>query len=529
MSASLTTLTSRLPAFRRPGKWFYLAALGLVLAGAAVAWYLLIYAPAHTAAKSTLQTASVRQGELTLSATGSGALTAPEQQLGFTAGGEMQVTGVYVKAGDLVQKGDLLAEVDSAQAQTDFDNARQKYLELTGTSAVAASAQSMADAEAALQSAQSQLEYLISPEVMYWEGEVATAGTALAKAEARLEASPSDDLAKKDLKDAKARLGFMQEKLAEAQKLYWKEYVPATFPIAIDGDTDTYYTPTDMELEQARQAISDAKTTLAETKELYAVLTGAAMPADTSNASLIAIKQAQSAMDEAQARLDGTRIVAPFSGTVMQVNVAGGDIAEVDSTGSTTSTSSTSSSTTDPLLAALQGDSSASTTSSSSDTVDASNAIVIADTGNPYLEVFWNESDWSLLKVGSAVEITFDDLKEQVFSGTITQVDSQLSTSNGSTVVRGEVSLDSSYADLDLPVGAGATVVVVAQRAEDAIYIPVEALHDLGSGQYAVFVMTDGEPRVRLVEVGLETGSYVQVTSGLAAGDVVTTGLTRTK
>ena len=256
-------------------------------------------------------------------------------------------------------------------------------------------------------------------------------------------------------------------------------------------------TPTEMELKQARQAIVDAKAVVKEVEELCAVLSGEPIPEDTSNASLIAIEQAKSAMAAAQARLDGTKIVAPFAGTVMQVNIKGGDTVAVNST--------------------------------ESGVVEASNAILMADTSDPYLEVYWGESDWSLVKAGTAVEISFDDLDDQVFPGKITEVDSQLSVSNGSSVVAGKVSLDASYADLDLPVGASASVVVVAQRAESAIYIPVEALHDLGSGQYAVFVMTDGEPRVRMVEVGLQTESYVQVTSGLEAGDIVTTGLTKTK
>ncbi len=498
MLASLAALTSRFPLFRRPPRWFYFGALAVVLAGAGLAWYLLVYTRAQTATASTLQTASVRQGELTLSATGSGTLTASQEQLGFTANGELNVTAVRVKAGDLVQAGDLLAEVDSTSAQQEYDAARQKYDELTGASAVADAARAAADAQQVLQSAESQLEYLISPDVMYWEGEAATAEAALQKAQARLEKSPSDALAKQNYNEARDRLAFMQEKLAEAWKTYWKEYVPATFPIAIDGDTDTYYAPTDLELEQARQAITDARAKVAESKELYTVLTGASeMPDDTANASLIAIKQAKSAMQEADARLEGTKIVAPFAGTIMQVNVAGGDTAALNST--------------------------------ETGVVDAANAIVIADTSDPYLEVYWGESDWSLVKVGTAVEITFDDLRDKVFTGKITQVDGALYDSNGSEVVRGEVSLDSAYADLNLPVGASASVVVVAQRAQNAIYIPVEALHDLGSGQYAVFVMTNGKPQVRTVDIGMRTSTYVQVTSGLEAGDVVTTGITKTK
>ena len=76
MLASLTALTSKLPALRRPGKWFYIAVLGLLLAGASIAWYLAIYTPAQAVTESALQTAAVRQGELTLAATGSGTLTA---------------------------------------------------------------------------------------------------------------------------------------------------------------------------------------------------------------------------------------------------------------------------------------------------------------------------------------------------------------------------------------------------------------------------------------------------------------------
>ena len=69
----------------------------------------------------------------------------------------------------------------------------------------------------------------------------------------------------------------------------------------------------------------------------------------------------------------------------------------------------------------------------------------------------------------------------------------------------------------------------VSQRAENATYIPIEALHDLGSDKYAVFVLTDGEPKVRMVEVGIRNELYAQITSGLEPGDVVTTGLIKTK
>ena len=487
----------KFPLLKGPRKLLYGIPLLLVLLGAALAYYNLVYIPAHTAQTSNLQTAAVRQGELTISATGTGTLTAPEEELGFTAGGEMTVTGVYVKVGDLVQAGDLLAKVDSKQAQANYEEARLKYEDLTSPAAVAAAERAIADAEAGVQSAKLQLEYLISPDVMYWEDEIDQAQIDLKQAQADLSDDPGNTAAQARAKKAQASLSVFEERLGEAWQAYKDDYVPNTFPLADNVGGDNYVLPTAMEIKQARLAIGDAKTKLKEAQELYKVLTGDPMPDDTSNASLIELKQAKSNLDEAQAKLDGTRIVAPFAGTVMQVNAAGGDTARADP--------------------------------SDSDTVNAASIIILDDTTHPYLEVYWDESDWSLLKVGTAVEITFDDLPDQVFTGKITEVDSNLYTTNNSTAIRGEVSLDTSYTDLNLPVGASASVEAVSQRAENAIYIPIEALHDIGSGKYAVFVLTDGEPKVRMVEVGLQNAQYAEITSGLEPGDVVTTGLVKTK
>lgn len=497
-SLSITLrLGARLPFTKGPRRWFYWLAFALILIGAAIAYYRLVYAPAHTTQTSNMQTADVRQGELTLSAVGSGTLTAPEEELGFTDSGEMTVTGVYVNVGDLVNAGDLLAEVDSKQAKLSYEEAKQKYDELTSPAGIAAAERAIADAQASVQSAKLQLEYLISPNVMYWEEKIDEAQIDLKKAQVRLAEDPNDEAAQKNAKKAQAFLSFAQDKLAEAWENYKDDYVPEMFPLADNVGGDNYVLPTDMEIKQARLAIGDAQTRLKEAQEYYNVLTGDPMPEDTTNESLIALKQAKSNLEDAQANLDGTKIVAPFAGTIMQVNASGGDTAAFNST--------------------------------ESGVVNAAQIIVIDDTSKPYLDVYWDESDWSLLKVGTAVEITFDDLPDQVFSGKITEVDSDLYATDSSTAIRGEVSLDSSYADLNLPVGASASVEAVSQRAENAIYVPIEALHDLGTGQYAVFVLTNGEPKVRMVEVGLQTAQYAQITSGLEPGDVVTTGLVKTK
>jgi hypothetical protein len=59
--------------------------------------------------------------------------------------------------------------------------------------------------------------------------------------------------------------------------------------------------------------------------------------------------------------------------------------------------------------------------------------------------------------------------------------------------------------------------------------VPVEALRDLGEGEYAVFVVVDGEPVLRVVEVGLVDITSAEILSGLEAGEVVSTGNTQTR
>jgi multidrug efflux pump subunit AcrA (membrane-fusion protein) len=73
-----------------------------------------------------------------------------------------------------------------------------------------------------------------------------------------------------------------------------------------------------------------------------------------------------------------------------------------------------------------------------------------------------------------------------------------------------------------------AAVDIVGGRAENAILIPVEALRELGPGEFAVFVLQDGEPRLRPVEVGIMDFTFAEILSGLEAGETVTTGIVET-
>ena len=57
----------------------------------------------------------------------------------------------------------------------------------------------------------------------------------------------------------------------------------------------------------------------------------------------------------------------------------------------------------------------------------------------------------------------------------------------------------------------------------------MEALRELSPDEYAVFVMENGEPVLRFVEVGIMDFSYAEIISGLEQGETVTTGIVETQ
>ncbi len=475
----IATLTSKWTSLRNPGRILLLVVLAL-LVGAGALTYSTLSSRAAIAAQGTApQTTTVRQGELVLSASGAGILAASDEiDLAFTSGGE--VTGVYVKPGDHVEAGTLLAQVDEHDAQNQYLQARLDYQELTSAMAIATAQEQVVQAQDELTSCTLQLEYLISPKVLYWETEVEKGKGDLQEAQARLANFPSDEQAQQAVDKAEAFLGFTQDSLEGAWEIYYSEYVPETFPIVEDQiDKDVYGAPSDLEIVQARTAIDEARKNLADSQELYEVLTGGAMPEVPSSDALVQLQQAEQALQDAQAALEGTKIITPISGTILIVEVSKGNTAGTDT------------------------------------------VITMADLSQLALDFYLDESDWDLAAVGEPAQITFDALPNQVFTGVITQLDDELYQSGNTSVVHGVVQLANLPEGFDLPIGASATVDVIHTRVENAVLLPLEALHENTPGEYTVLLAEDGTFTSRAVEIGLQDQFYAEVKSGLKAGDVV--------
>jgi multidrug efflux pump subunit AcrA (membrane-fusion protein) len=157
--------------------------------------------------------------------------------------------------------------------------------------------------------------------------------------------------------------------------------------------------------------------------------------------------------------------------------------------------------------------------------------ITLADLEQPVLEIYLDETDLDKVAIGYEIEAIFDAYPDVTFTGQIIEVDPSLTTVSNIQAVRALAVLDedSFIKPQTLPVGLNASVDVIGGRTENAVLVPVEALRELGPGEYAIFVVEEGEPKLRIVVVGLIDFTSAEIISGLEAGEVVTTGIVETE
>ncbi len=454
-------------------------AILVVVVSSGFAYYGLAYLPTQTADEPNIQTATVRQGDLVVYASGSGVLIAGDEiELGFGTNG--LVAEIHVQPGDQVVAGDVLAvqgEREQLEAAVAADklteiNARQSLVAIFENADIAsAQAQiNLADAQDALYTA----EYT---NIVQQEGNRASQATIDAAAAELEKAEDALARANENLNHDPDN-GDLQIKYSNAMSKYQSAL----------GNWNWYTGhPTDFQ-----QAMLDAEVAMAKALILQAELEWARVKdgpdADEVTKAELQLANAEAKLAISQRNLEQSIIVAPMDGTVITVNANVGQNV-------------------------------------------SGSFITLADLSQPHLEIFLDETDLGKIALDYEVEVIFDALPDEVFKGSVIQVDPSLYTSQGISTVRGLVKLnDDSTVMLDsLLIGMNAAVDVIGGKAEKVVLVPVEALRELSPGEYAVFVLEDGVPKLRTVEVGLMDFSFAEIMSGLKPGEIVTTGIVETE
>jgi macrolide-specific efflux system membrane fusion protein len=205
---------------------------------------------------------------------------------------------------------------------------------------------------------------------------------------------------------------------------------------------------------------------------------------DTIMRAELSADQAALALDDARADLEAADLRAPFDATVVDVTAMPGEY------------------------------------------VGTASFITLADLEAPLLQFWVEESDMSGVQVGNQVEIVFEALPDDTFTGEVIRVDPALVTVDGTLAVQAWASADLASGSASLLGGMNAEVEVVSAESRDTLLVPIQALRELGPGQYAAFVVQpDGEMVLRPVEVGLQDFVNAEILSGLEVGEVVSLGV----
>jgi len=477
-------------------KYWIIALVAVFLAVGGFSAYRFWYLPSQevVAEESSLQTATARKGDIILYAAGSGELIASaEVDVGFDISDDIQeeLVELLVEVGDQVGVGDFLARLDDSDRQDNLVDAQRELRELTSASAIAALELELAEAKVNLDTTTNYLMGLISLPVYQAEVIVEEYTQALAETQAEAEASPSEEADQK-VKEAEQYLKWANSNLQAQLVYYEEEYLPENFEDFYwdANDNKVYFidAPTEAEIASKRAEISGYEASIAELEVLLTALKNDEdLPEEATGSQAGGLRNARQAVEDALEDLEATNLVAPIAGTITSINAE------------------------------------------ESEMVGNEVMMVISDLTPPTLDAYFDESDWGNVQEGFPVEVIFDALPDDVYAGEVVHVNPGLVTQSNTTVVYAQVELDTSVAGWDdLPIGSAAGVDVIGGKAENAVLVPVEALREISEGEYAVFIIEDGEPRMKMVEVGLQDLIYAEIISGLSQGDVVTTGQVET-
>ena len=457
--------------------WIILAVV--VIAAAGGGYYYWTQQQTRTTAGSgaaRVATTVARRGNISLLASGTGTLVAAQQvNLSFPTSGT--VATVNVKAGQLVKTGDVLATLSDSDIETltaavntanvNLANAQQT-LDKFNQGAASALGNAQINLINAQKAASDAKTALVTGNMQRCDD-----ATTLAYYNAYIKAKKNLDV-----------LGVPSD-TNSSEYLY--TYLPALKNEQAAYSTYMYcnrYTAYEVNSSQANATLTAAS--VQQDQSIVATLTpNKGLDPYTLLVDQNTVASAKIALAKAQKNLDGTVIKAPFDGSI--VSVAG----------------------------------------NAGDAVGSGTFIIMADLYHPFVQFDVDEVDMGKVALNENVNVVFDALPKSTFTGKVVVIQPQLVTSGNSQALQGLAQIDTPMNYSILPAGANAAVDVVGGSATNVVLIPLGALRDLGDGTYGVFVRDNNSTKLtfRTVTIGLQDLTNVEITSGLQAGEVVSTGL----
>jgi HlyD family secretion protein len=528
-------------------RWFWV--IGGLIAVVVVAALIVTGNQARQAQAST-QTGDIVEvivGDLSAEASASGQVL-PRREAQLTMGISGKVEQVFVSAGDSVQEGEVLLQLETAALERSVASAEQNLIiqQANLDSLLAGpTAEDVAASQASVASAQVQLDDLLNGPS---EDEIASAEANVDAAEANVWAASAQvgqtntGASESEIAAARQQVAVNEQQYQQALNAHeqtlqcfdgpgGEEVCPllgapeeqaranlqvaeanlATAQAQLDGllagpnqdavsgaqanvsaavaQQNNAQSQLDLLLEGSSQSqIAQAQASLAQAEANHAALLAGAGEEQIAIAEAQVV-QAEISLAEAQENLANATLAAPFDGVITAVNVAEGELAS---------------------------------------------GVVIEMVDTNSLEVVLNvdEIDIGDLAVGQAAVVTLESWPETEIESEIVYIAPYSNSSPESPVVTYEVRLTLQETELPIRVGMTANASLITAQRENVLLVPNSAINaDRASGTYSVNLVTaDSSGSQTITEVpvtiGLRDGRYTQITGGLQAGDEVAVGNT---
>lgn len=498
------------------GRW--VAAIGAIaLALGAMAWQMLPVAAAEETQPVYKETA-VQRGSIVVGVSESGTATIEAEEISCDFATEVEE--IYVKAGQSVKAGDVIAKVstdsiadeqetlqltlEKAQAALEEALISQKVKTLTAAQTLKSNSSLSDTAQTIYESTVEQLEYdtaqnansidQIEDDISYYSS---------------LIKGYSDDGDKVDeLEDARDLAKETLDALKSAPVQDSGAIVTAT--VAYNEANSSYVKAK----EEYEEKLDKAETELENLQNDYdaailkyrsgqAGLTTSQLEAEaTLESNLLTSENAETLYELEIAQLQSTVTSAQLS--VKEAEKALGDLAEISATG---------------LLTAPCDGLVMSVSYKAGDEVAAKSAIAtIADSQNVYVSVSLSQDDISQVSLGSKANVQLSSYEEK-FTGAVDSI-SIVPARSGASTVSYTVSVKLEGETGKIYEGMTGDVTFVTKELPDVLYVSNKAVSTTDGKSYVKIKDAAGETRQVEVTTGFSDGKNVEVLSGLTEGDV---------
>jgi HlyD family secretion protein len=487
-----------------------------------------------TTAPPRPNTAAVQRTSITSGVSATGSLTAiTEQNLGFTAGG--QLTAVNVKVGDRVTAGQVLATIDPFSAQQALDEARgqlrtqQANLDRLNNSPLVSGSQDTLDqAQKILQKTKAQAD------AQNDAAETAVDNARRALSQAKKQLDKAEDAARAACSSVSA-----VSVASSGSTSTGSTKTPTVPTMPTTGSSSSACTSAQAAVTSAKSGVVTAQNNLDAAKQQQDVTeeSGRLAVANAqqgvvsaqnaldqassdrpSNISAQAgqVTAAQAAVDTAQRNLDDTTLRAPVDGTVSAVN---GTVGEFVAPSTGTSALAPGSDATLPGTNGTGSGAAAAQAVANPSRPGGTQFLVLDNVDEFQVVMAYTETDAAGIAPGQKVRLTFDAVPDLELTGSVLSVSPTATAISG--VISYYVTVVLPQGDPRLKSGMTAQAEVLTKEIPGVLAVPSAAVHTQNGTSVVTVLDPNGTQRTVTVQTGATGDGKTQILSGVTEGQQV--------